>query len=65
MNNTYILKTDSTIEALDAIDNFITKMELFESKYKDYKHDIHIESIDDMWNVELTIKNEKENIKTL
>ena len=65
MNNTYVLKTDSTIEALDAIDNFITKMELFESKYKDYKHDIYMESIDDIWNVELTIKNEKENIKVL
>lgn len=65
MNNTYILKTNSIIEALESIDRFITKIERFESKHKNYNHDIHIESIDDMWNVEFTIKNEKENIKTL
>lgn len=65
MNNIYKLQTTSVIEALNSIENFINKMELFESKYKDYKHDIHIESIDNIWNVELTIKNEKENISTL
>ena len=65
MNNIYKLQTTSVIEALTSIENFINKMELFEAKYKNYKHDIHIESIEDIWNVELTIKNEKENISTL
>lgn len=59
MNNTYLLKTDSIIEALDAVDTFIDKMKLFESKYKNYSHSIDIESEGSLWNVKMTIKNEK------
>lgn len=65
MNNTYTLTTNSTITAIEAIDNFITKMSIFESKYKGYTHQVSLNNVKHLWQVELIIKNEKENIRTL
>lgn len=59
MNNTYTLQTSSIIKALNAIDNFISKMELFEKKHTNYKHDVDLISIDGIWNVGFTMKDEK------
>lgn len=59
LNNTYNLKTKSITKALNAIDNFISKMELFEKKHTNYKHDVNLISIDGIWNVDFTMKDEK------
>ncbi len=59
MNNTYNLKTKSIVKAIEAVDNFNSKMELFEMKHTNYTHDTTLISIDDIWNVGFTMKDGK------
>lgn len=59
MNNTYSLITKSITKALNAIDNFNSKMELFETKYNNYTHEATLLSIEGNWGVSLTMKDGK------
>lgn len=61
MNNTYTLENQTIKEILDNIDNFMTDINKFNSKFKNYSYSINIKkSEDDLWDAELTINNEKQ-----
>lgn len=62
----YQNKTNSIVSAIDDIDSFIEKMEMFKKKHGDvYKYEISITKIlnsDEKWNVNLKmIKNDTTN----
>ncbi len=60
MNNTYIIKKESIVKALDDIAEFEDKMKLFLSKHKDFKYSISIDTDDEGCVVKINIKNSNE-----
>lgn len=64
MNNTYIIKKTSLKQALDHIDDFKTKMEMFKEKHPQYIYKVTIEKEDDGYIVEINIKTKNEDAKT-
>lgn len=70
MTKEFISEKETIIEALDDIQGFLNKMEMFMEKYPSYEYDIKIDRISNTrsnknWVVQLkVIKDEKpENIK--
>ena len=66
MNNTYLIKEKDLKKALDQIDNFQTKMELFSGKYPRFSYNVNINKENERWIVKLNIKtkNEQRNTQT-
>lgn len=64
MNNTYIIKKTSLKQALDHIDEFKTKMEMFKEKHPQYIYKVTIEKDGEGYVVEINIKTKNENTNT-
>jgi hypothetical protein len=60
LNNTYTTIEKDLKVALDQVDNFKTKMELFSSKYPSFKYNVVINKKDEDWITELNIYNNEE-----
>ena len=62
LNNTYIIQNKPIKELLDNIDSFITNIDKFRNKYKNYSYNIIIEKekLKELWKAEITIKYEKQ-----
>jgi len=63
LNNTYIIQNKPIKELLDTLDNFLTNIDKFRSKHKNYNYNINIEemNIKGLWRAEITIKYEKQD----
>lgn len=64
MNNTYLIKEKDLKKALDQIDSFQSKMELFSEKYSRYIYNVNINKEDNEWIIELNIKTKDEQTNT-
>lgn len=64
MNNTYLIKEKDLKTALDQIDSFQDKMELFSDKYPKYNYNININQKNKEWLVKLNIKTKDEQTNT-
>lgn len=64
MNNTYLIKEKDLKKALDQIDSFQTKMELFSGKYPRFSYNVNINKEEDEWIIELNIKTKDEQTNT-
>lgn len=64
MNNTYLIKEKDLKTALDQIDSFQDKMELFSDKYPKYNYNININQKNKEWLVKLNIKIKDEQTNT-
>jgi hypothetical protein len=63
MNNTYTIKKKAIKPLLDNIDNFMTNITKFSSKYKDYSYNIKIMNNDkdpEFFDTEINITYEKQ-----
>lgn len=58
LNNTYIIQNKPIKELLDNLDNFLTNIDKFRNKHKNYNYNINIEerNIKGLWSAEITIK---------
>jgi hypothetical protein len=66
LNNTYLIKEKNLKKALDQVDNFKTKMEMFLLKYPNYIYNVKFNKELDKWLFKLNIqtKNEQTNTQT-
>lgn len=67
-NNTYTIQNKPIRELLDNLDNFLTNIDKFRNKHKNYSYNINIEAekTKGLWKAEITIQYEKQdNIKRL
>jgi hypothetical protein len=61
----YSIKRNTIVEALTVIDEFLTTVDTFKNKYKNYDYEVSLLFIDDVWETKMNIKYEKVNNKTL
>lgn len=65
MNNTYVAQTDTIVDALNLIEAFEDKMNMFRTKYPKYNYTISLrcsqgcDPNEDTWNIEYNISNEE------
>jgi len=64
LNNTYLIKEKDLKKALDQIDSFQDKMELFSGKYPRFSYNVNINKEKDEWIIELNIKTKDEQTNT-
>lgn len=64
MNNTYLIKEKDLKTALDQIDSFQSKIELFLEKYSKYTYSVNINKENDEWLIKLNIKTKDEQTNT-
>lgn len=64
LDNKYLVREKSLKEALDHIDSFQTKMELFTEKHPNYDYNVKIEKNEGEWLIELNIKTKDEQTNT-
>lgn len=61
----YSVKRNTIVEALTVIDEFLTTVDTFKNKYKNYDYEVSLLFTDDVWETKMNIKYEKANNKTL
>lgn len=61
----YSVKRNTIVEALTVIDEFLTTVNTFKNKYKNYDYEVSLLFTDDVWETKMNIKYEKANNKTL
>lgn len=59
MNNQYNITKKTIKQVLDNVDSFITNMENFTAKHTNYNYDIKIYKVEESWNADIIITNEK------
>lgn len=66
MNKTYKIQEPDLKKALDQLDTFQSKMELFAGKYPRFEYNVNVNKENEGWSILLNIKtkNEQTNIKT-
>lgn len=63
-NNEYTLHKNTLVEAINHIDDFLTKMNKFNEKNNNYKSITTITKSDMGWDVKILITSEQKDIKT-
>lgn len=63
-NNEYILHKNTLVEAINHVDDFLTKMNKFNEKNNNYKSTTTITKSDMGWDVKILITSEQKDIKT-
>ena len=64
MNKTYEIHEKDLKTALDQLDNFQTKMELFTGKYPRFSYTVNVNKQDEGWLILLNIKTKDEQRNT-
>lgn len=66
MSNNYYVVKDNLIDALEHIEKFEEKMEIFTDKHPGTVYSIKIDKLEDKWEVNIYIrtKDERENYQT-
>lgn len=60
MNNLYVIYKTDILEALDDIQKFTEKIDLFKTKHPEYNYEINIEQVkENKYKIEVLISNEK------
>ena len=64
MNKEYRIHEEDLKKALDQLDNFQTKMELFTGKYPRFSYTVNVNKQDEGWLILLNIKTKDEQRNT-